>query len=135
MKLQIIVLAAFCGILAGCSDNDEINSVRNWAERPISLEAQVEDDMALPVTRATSLNSGSFGFFLSTENSHLEKYNASNRKVSYETNTWIIEGNPLYWKDNTTKVSYSAYMPYTPTINDIHNYTISKGPRRVFDFL
>lgn len=101
-------------LIAVSCNNSNVEDVaqKNMADTPIAFTAGV-NTLASRAGHVGYLTEGEMGLFLSTEGtkSYEEKYNAENEKVTGINGTWTT-GSMLFWKSNTAKVSYSAYLPY-----------------------
>ena len=116
MKMKHIktwTMTAAALMAVGCSGSKvEVVEQKDMADTPIVFKAGTN---AL-VSRAGHdgyLTEGEMGLFLSTEGTkpYEEKYNAENAKLTCIDGTWTT-GSTLFWKSNSAKVSYSAYLPY-----------------------
>lgn len=111
MKAWAMTAAALMAV--GCSGSKvEVVDQKDMADTPIAFTAGV-DDLVSRAGHEGYLTEGEMGLFLSTEGTRLyeEKYNAENMKVTGINGTWTT-GRTLFWKSNSAKVSYSAYVPY-----------------------
>lgn len=116
MKMKHIktwTMTAAALMAVGCSGSKvEVVAQKNMADTPIVFKAGT-DDLVSRAGHDGYLTEGEMGLFLSTEGtrSNEEKYNAENMKVTGINGTWTT-GRTLFWKSNSAKVSYSAYVPY-----------------------
>lgn len=111
MKAWTMTAAALMAV--GCSGSKvEVVAQKDMADTPIAFTAGV-DALVSRAGHEGYLKEGEMGLFLSTEGTkpYEEKYNAENAKVTGINGTWTTEST-LFWKNNSAKVSYSAYLPY-----------------------
>lgn len=119
-------LAAIAILAAGCSNSDTDNTMKpDMTGQEITFSAGIN----APATRAgrttSNLTGSKFGLFLTTEGTNSEaNYNATNKAVSENNGEWVQDP-PLLWKNNTAKVSYTAYLPYTDQLENDKDYTIN----------
>ncbi|GEM_PF-1487234 len=119
-------LAAIAILAAGCSNSDTDNTIKpDMAGREITFTAGI-NDLATRAGRTTDNLTGSkFGLFLTTEGTNGdENYNGTNKEVSESNGEWVQDP-PLLWKNNTAKVNYTAYLPYTDQLENDKDYTIN----------
>ncbi len=118
-------LAAIAILAAGCSNSEDDSITPDMTGQEITFTAGINDLSTRAGHAAGSLNEGEFGLFLTTEGTNNDaQYNATNMKVTGVEGAWT-PATMLLWKNNTAKVSYSAYLPYTDNLVDGKEYTIN----------
>ena len=122
-------LVAALMITSSCSNDQDSPAGIDVSNTPIKFITNVSN----PGTRAghttSALEAGSFGLYIETSNTLIDdtRFNTANRKMTYTDGAWVApEGaTQLLWKDNTSAVNYTAYMPYDETIENKASYAIS----------
>lgn len=125
-NICISALAAIAMLAAGCSNSDTDDAVKSdMSGKSIAFTAGVNTLTTRAGHAAGSLNEGEFGLFLTTEGTNGDaQYNATNMKVTGDAGIWT-PATMLLWKNNTAKVSYTAYLPYTDQLENDKDYTIN----------
>ena len=125
-NICIPALAAIAMLAAGCSNSDTDDAVKpDMSGKSIAFTAGVNTLTTRAGHAAGSLNEGEFGLFLTTEGTNGDaQYNATNMKVTGAAGIWT-PATMLLWKNNTAKVSYTAYLPYTDQLENGKDYTIN----------
>lgn len=124
-NICISALAAIAILAAGCSNNEDDSVKPDMSGKSIAFTAGVNTLTTRAGHAAGSLNEGEFGLFLTTEGTNGDaQYNATNMKVTGATGIWT-PATMLLWKNNSAKVSYTAYLPYTDQLENDKDYTIN----------
>lgn len=115
-NIKTIALAAIAAMTAGCSDSGtEVPAYKDMKDMPVTFTADINTLTARAGHGAGTLSSGEFGLYFSTDGTSDSRYNATNTKVTGTDGTWTPE-KTLLWKDNATKVKYTAYLPYNKNL-------------------
>ncbi len=97
----------------------QAGGVDSLTDTPIAFNVGVADATTRAEYVAGDLTSGTLGFCMQTagtdalRQSVKDKYNGTNRKVDYIDGKWVIDGDPLLWRNATDEVSWQAYYPYS----------------------
>lgn len=112
-KNLLMMAAVATTVLTACTSNDELEVV-DVSNTPINFITSINQAQSRAGYDGTNVTTGSFGLFVTTtDDADDDRYNATNRQVSYSDSKWSIAGDQLLWKNNTVNVSYTAYMPYS----------------------
>ncbi len=121
MKKILFSIMALASLVACENDSDmpQVGGVDSMTDTPVSFNVGVADAKTRAGYAAGDLTSGTLGFCMQTAGTDAleqivkEKYNGTNRKVDCVDGKWIVDGNPLLWRNETDEVTWQAYYPYT----------------------